>query len=346
MATILLQSIRSMGDSARNHKEAIPKLLLLEGTVRQLMDVQLREQDKLRSKKHHVEQANMLESLQNLCEQLDQQVQKAKKIAQKKGLKLMLYNLRGALFGISDLARVASMMETLITSWLKLQNLPTEVREALQKNTGSLPVYLEVQSDHGYMPLAKAEDIRDLLQNSEHKVLLVHGMSGIGKSSLARFVAADPPARFTDGALELAFGQACSIAGASNDSLEYHKLLTAKLCVILRKLGCKKEQLEGLTLDNACQLLQEVLTGKSYLIVLDDVWEVDITTRFTRLSGNNCKILVTTRIESVHSIEEADKIELREKDVKEVGKAILIYHTRLTQLPVSCPNHVTFHLFH
>ncbi|MCO5557793.1 hypothetical protein L7F22_011365 [Adiantum nelumboides] len=333
VAIILLQSIRSMGDSARNHREAIPKVLLLEGTVRQLMDVQMREQGRFHNKKHHIELAKALESLQNLCEQLDQQVQKAKKIAQKRGLKLLLYNLRGALFGVSDLIQIASMMETLITSWLKLQNLPTEVREALQKNASSLPVYLEVQSDHGYMPLAKADDITELLQNSKNRVLLVHGMSGIGKSSLARFVAAEPPERFTDGALELVFGQACSISGASNDPLEYHKLLTTKLCVILRKLGCKKEQLEGLSLDNACQLLQEVLTGKSYLIVLDDVWEVDITTRFTRLSGNNCKILVTTRNESVHSIAEADKVEIREDDVKEVGKAILMYHTRLTELP-------------
>ncbi|KAI5078534.1 hypothetical protein GOP47_0006205 [Adiantum capillus-veneris] len=333
VANIMLQSIRSMGDSARNHKEAIPKIQLLEATVKQLINVQVREQDKLRNRKHHAEHANALQSLQNLCAQLDQQIHKAKKITHKKGFKLKLYNIRSAIFGVCDLAHVASMMETLITSWLKLQNLPAEVREALQKNVGSLPVYLEVQSDHGYMPLAKVEYIRELLQNSENKVLLVHGMSGIGKSSLARFVAAQPPERFTDGALELLFGQACSIAGSDNDPLEYHKLLTAKLSAILRKLGCKKEQLEGLTLDNACLLLQEVLTGKNYLIVLDDVWEVDITTRFTRLSGNNCKILVTTRNESVHSIAEADKMEIRERDVKEVGKAILMYHTQLTKLP-------------
>ncbi|MCO5608931.1 hypothetical protein L7F22_063149 [Adiantum nelumboides] len=333
VASIMLQSIRSMGDSARDHKEAIPKIQLLEATVKQLIDVQTREQDKLRNRKHHAEQANALQSLQNLCMQLDEQIRKAKKIAYKKGLRLRLYNLRSAISGVCDLARVASMMETLITSWLKLQNLPAEVREALQKNAGSLPVYLEVQSDHGYMPLAKVEDIRDLLQNSENKVLLVHGMSGIGKSSLARFIAAQPPDRFTDGTLELVFGQACSIAGSDNDPLEYHKLLTAKLSAILRKLGCKKEQLEGLTLDTACLLLQEVLTGKNYLIVLDDVWEVDITTRFTRLSGNNCKILVTTRIESVHSIAEADKVEIRERDVKEVGKALLKYHTQLNKLP-------------
>ncbi|KAH7437939.1 hypothetical protein KP509_05G096300, partial [Ceratopteris richardii] len=249
-------------------------------------------------------------------------------------MRLRLYNLRGALFGACGLSSVATMMETLIASWMKLQNVPAEIREALQRSAGSLPVYLEVQSNHGYMPLrAKAHKVRDLLENSENKVLPLHGMSGIGKSSLARFVAAEPPRRFTDGALELVLGQACSITGSSDDPLEYQKLLTAKLSSILRMLGGKKDELEGLTLERSWMLLQEVLEGKSYLIVLDDVWELDITTRFSRLTGNDCKILVTTRNESVYAIAGADKVEIREPDVKEVGKTILMYHTKLSKLP-------------
>ena len=160
-------------------------------------------------------------------------------------------------------------------------------------------------------------------------------MTGIGKSSLARFVASEPPERFSDGALEIPFGQACSIPAANNNFGEYHSLLAAKICVLLRKLGCKKDQLEGLNLDNACQVLQEVLTGKSYLIILDDVWEVDITSRLAKLSGNSCKMLVTTRIESVHAITEADKVEIKETDVIEVARNILKYHTQLEELPVS-----------
>ncbi|KAH7437938.1 hypothetical protein KP509_05G096200 [Ceratopteris richardii] len=319
VASMMLQGVRSLGESARNHKEAIPKIELLEATVRQLVDLQGREQARLRGRKHHAEQGAALESLENLCHQLEQQVAKAKKIAAKKGLRLRLYNLRGALFGASGLSSVATMMETLITSWMKLQNVPAEIREALQRSAGSLPVYLEVQSNHGYMPLrAKAHKVRDLLENSENKVLLLHGMSGIGKSSLARF---------------LVLGQACSITGSSDDPLEYQKLLTAKLSSILRMLGCKKDQLEGLTLESSWMLLQEVLEGKSYLVVLDDVWELDITTRFSRLTGNDCKILVTTRNESVYAIAGADKVEIREPDVKEVGKAILMYHTKLSKLP-------------
>ncbi|KAH7437935.1 hypothetical protein KP509_05G095900 [Ceratopteris richardii] len=335
VASMMFQGVRSLGESARNHKKAIPKIELLEATVRQLVDLQGREQARLRGRKHHAEQGAALESLENLCHQLEQQVAKAKKIAAKKGLRLRLYNLRGALFGASGLSSVATMMETLITSWMKLQNVPAEIREALQRSAGSLPVYLEVQSNHGYMPLrAKAHKVRDLLENSENKVLVLHGMSGIGKSSLARFVAAEPPRRFTDGALELVLGQACSITGSSDDPLEYQKLLTAKLSSILRMLGCKKDQLEGLTLESSWMLLQEVLEGKSYLIVLDDVWELDITTRFSRLTGNDCKILVTTRNESVYAIAGADKVEIREPDVKEVGKAILMYHTKLSKLPL------------
>ena len=328
VATMLLKTIRAVGESARNHKEALPRILMLEGTLKQLTQVEAREQKTLSHKKHHVEQANALE-------QLEIQVGKAKKIANKKGMKLKLYTLQGALFGVCDLQRIAKMMESLITSWLKLQNLPAEVRDALQKNAAGLPVFLEVEPDHGYQPLGKSEVIKDLLQNSDHKVLLIHGMTGIGKSSLARFVASEPPERFSDGALEIPFGQACSIPAANNNFGEYHSLLAAKICVLLRKLGCKKDQLEGLNLDNACQVLQEVLTGKSYLIILDDVWEVDITSRLAKLSGNSCKMLVTTRIESVHAITEADKVEIKETDVIEVARNILKYHTQLEELPVS-----------
>ena len=161
VATMLLKTIRAVGESARNHKEALPRILMLEGTLKQLTQVEAREQKTLSHKKHHVEQANALESLQGLCEQLEIQVGKAKKIANKKGMKLKLYTLQGALFGVCDLQRIAKMMESLITSWLKLQNLPAEVRDALQKNAAGLPVFLEVEPDHGYQPLGKSEVIKD-----------------------------------------------------------------------------------------------------------------------------------------------------------------------------------------
>ena len=83
VATMLLKTIRAVGESARNHKEALPRILMLEGTLKQLTEVEAREQKTLSHKKHHVEQANALESLQSLCEQLEIQVGKAKKIANK-----------------------------------------------------------------------------------------------------------------------------------------------------------------------------------------------------------------------------------------------------------------------
>ncbi|GKV35823.1 hypothetical protein SLEP1_g44034 [Rubroshorea leprosula] len=84
-------------------------------------------------------------------------------------------------------------------------------------------------------------------------------------------------------------------------------------------------------LECVCCLLQEALYGKSILILLDDGWEQDIVHWFAKLCDNDCKYLVTTRDESVYEITEAEKVELNTDDIKEISKAILLYHSLLSE---------------
>ncbi|TXG69278.1 hypothetical protein EZV62_004213 [Acer yangbiense] len=131
------------------------------------------------------------------------------------------------------------------------------------------------------------------VESSQHVILIV-GLSGIGKSCLARHVASDPPARFVGGAVELGFGQWCSRAACNGSKVEYEKRLARKISKFLVQIGFWKKINNDNSgdLEYLCCMLQEALYGKSTLILLDDVWEQDIVERFAKLYDNDCKYLV------------------------------------------------------
>ncbi|KAL4626396.1 hypothetical protein ACB092_05G092800 [Castanea dentata] len=171
------------------------------------------------------------------------------------------------------------------------------------------------------------------VEKGSHRVILIVGLSGIGKSCMARQVGSDPSANFVDGAVQLGFGQWCSRAACNGNRAEYQKRLARKICKFLVQIGFWKKIEDENTgdLEYIRCLLQEALYGKSILILLDDVWEQDIVERFAKLYDNDCKYLVTTRNEAVYEITEAEKVELGKDDTTEMGKAILLYHSLLSE---------------
>ena len=66
--------------------------------------------------------------------------------------------------------------------------------------------------------------------------------------------------------------------------------------------------------------------------------------RFAKLYDNDCKYLVTTRNEAVYEITEAEKVELGKDDTMEMSKAILLYHSLLSEeeLPVRAKSFFLF----
>ncbi|EFJ19293.1 hypothetical protein SELMODRAFT_444345 [Selaginella moellendorffii] len=96
---------------------------------------------------------------------------------------------------------------------------------------------------------------------SQHSVIIVHGPSGVGKTSLAAYIVANPPQCFADSAVEIRVGK---IAGSD-------RRLKSKLKSLLQELNCQKELLQRAGSSQDCwALLEEVVAESSYLIVLDD----------------------------------------------------------------------------
>ncbi|KAJ6700981.1 hypothetical protein OIU74_012349 [Salix koriyanagi] len=216
--------------------------------------------------------------------------------------------------------------------WLESQRLTQHVQKVIESTAQDVPVRLKIKVEQGWPICSKCHFVRNLLeQEDSHRVILIVGLSGIGKSCLARQVASNPPTKFVGGAVELGFGQWCSRNACNGNKDEYHRRLARKVSNFLVQIGFWKkirDENNG-DLDYVCCLLQEALYGKSIVILLDDVWEQDIVERFAKLYDNDCRYLVTTRNEAVCEITEAEKVELSKDDIREISMEILQYHSLL-----------------
>nr|XP_028962831.1 putative disease resistance RPP13-like protein 1 isoform X2 [Malus domestica] len=122
-------------------------------------------------------------------------------------------------------------------------------------------------------------------------VLPIVGMGGIGKSTLAQLVYKDVKDDFDV--------QAWVFVGVEFSILQIAQTIYEKI----RDETCKITDLDRLS-----GKLEEVLTGKKFPFVLDDVWSEDhllwknLMTHFNSCGGHGSKIIVTTRLGGVASI--------------------------------------------
>jgi hypothetical protein len=120
----------------------------------------------------------------------------------------------------------------------------------------------------------------------------LQGMGGIGKTVLAAALAHDSEIRqtFLDGVYWLTIGQKPSLLDLQNR--------------LLRQLTSSSETL--ITEQEAKDALREALEGRSALLVLDDVWNVDHAAAFA-VTAPPARLLVTTRNSEVLVGLEADE---------------------------------------
>ncbi|XP_068313189.1 putative disease resistance RPP13-like protein 1 [Pyrus communis] len=122
-------------------------------------------------------------------------------------------------------------------------------------------------------------------------VLPIEGMGGIGKSTLAQLVYKDVKDDFDV--------QAWVCVGEELDILQIVQTIYGKIT----KKPCTITDLDLLS-----EELEEILTGKKFLFVLDDVWSEDyllwenLMTHFNSYGVHGSKIIVTTRLGGVASI--------------------------------------------
>ncbi|TXG69289.1 hypothetical protein EZV62_004224 [Acer yangbiense] len=316
----------------RNLDEAPKRIQSLEDFVCDLENLTRRAKQKHVYKLHNSQLDHQLQSLNTLIERLHPKIGKARRIMSRSKIKNLAQVVWTSMTG-DPLGKLVHSIKDDLNWCLESQILTQNVERVIEITAQEIPTRLKVKGEQGYPISSKCLFVRNLLeQESSQHVILIVGLSGIGKSCLARQVASDPPARFVGGAVELGFGQWCSRAACNGSKVEYEKRLARKISKFLVQIGFWKKINNDNSgdLEYLCFMLQKALYGKSTLILLDDVWGQDIVERFAKLYDNDCKYLVTTRNESVYEITEAEKVELSKDEIKEISKAILLYHCRLS----------------
>ncbi|VAI45257.1 unnamed protein product [Triticum turgidum subsp. durum] len=349
LVSAMVTAVGALEQAAADTAEAPRRLQVLEDFVSDLEVLVQQAKQKHAHKMHGPQLERQFQSLSRLMDQLRANIIKARRALKKgkgKGLARVVWS---SVVG-DPLMKYIQLIRDDLNWWLELQKLTENVGKAIASTAKATPSLVRVKSEQGYPVSEKCGYVRDILERDDgHRVVLIVGLSGIGKSCLARQIASQPPGNFVDGAIEVTFGRWCSRAACNGSRSEYHKRLVRKISKLLVQIGSMTVNEDtSKDLEDVCCLLQTVLVGKSMLILLDDVWEQDIVDRFTKLYDNDCRYLVTTRDEAVYEIAEAEKVEISKDDIKKISKGILRYHSLLSaeELPTvaddlldSCGHH-------
>jgi hypothetical protein len=135
------------------------------------------------------------------------------------------------------------------------------------------------------------EDIKQLLgytkkSSNETNITVVRGWPGVGKTSLVGVIGRDPEIAKT-------FPQ-----GVLWTSLEQSPNVLSEMARWGRALGTD-EILKAPTPKEATAQLAALLRHRRMLLIVDDVWDRAHAVPFTEILGENCALLVTTRMTSV-----------------------------------------------
>ncbi|KAM5546408.1 hypothetical protein ABKV19_013358 [Rosa sericea] len=199
-------------------------------------------------------------------------------------------NIRARLVEIDDEKTKFSLFQIakLADNW----GVPQRVND--QRETDSLPETTNV--------IGRAEDRNQIINyllnecNENVSVISIVGFGGLGKTTLARMV-------FNDNEVEKYFQIRLWICVSEN--FDVRKLVRG----IITEAGkeCNSESLNVLK-----RQLQDILRGKKFLLVLDDVWDIDSTgitsqkwaelKALLAVGAKGSKLIVTTRDESVSSL--------------------------------------------
>jgi hypothetical protein len=134
------------------------------------------------------------------------------------------------------------------------------------------------------------QDIKRLLSvnrgANQENITVVRGWPGVGKTSMVSAIGHDPEIvrTFTDGVLWT--------------SLEQKPNVITEMARWGRALG-SEEILKAATVKDARALLAALLSKRRMLLIVDDVWEKDHAAAFAEAAGEQCAVMVTTRLTKV-----------------------------------------------
>ncbi|KZV24839.1 hypothetical protein F511_14722 [Dorcoceras hygrometricum] len=197
-----------------------------------------------------------------------------------------------------DLQKVIEEFDCLKKDVMKLKESDQGVKITEQpKKYATVGSFIRGPSDSKNTMVGFDEDliqIMDTLTGDESnlQILSVVGMGGIGKTTLARHIYSNPW-------IENHFDRHAWVTISQQYSV--HEILLG----LIKDTGVvagEGEQHTGRNVDELGLRLHKILFGRRYLIVMDDMWSIEVWNAIQRFfpdNNNGCRILVTTRLSNV-----------------------------------------------
>jgi len=153
---------------------------------------------------------------------------------------------------------------------------------------------------------------KQLLDGTSSLVIsAIHGLGGIGKSTLAALLAHDPEikAHFTDGVLWVTLGQDPNLLALLTDWIQ----------------AVGDYDFKPTTSEIASNHLHTLLSESCMLLVIDDAWQASHA-RLFKVGGRRCRVLITTRQSIIATVLEATLYNL---DVMSPEQSVAVIERRL-----------------
>jgi len=169
----------------------------------------------------------------------------------------------------------------LIQQWQRIDKtplFPTQVRYHYYDHAPRIPLHYVARPE-------LLSEIRQRLLQSDSPSIALHGMGGIGKTTLARLLCDDltVQSQFHDGILWVTLGEKVS-----------EEMVRSKLKNWVTHLNITVSDLVP-SLDKLQNLLAEGLHDKACLLIIDDVWDFTQAQPFMVRNAPHCRVLLTTR---------------------------------------------------
>ncbi|KZV44534.1 hypothetical protein F511_17440 [Dorcoceras hygrometricum] len=197
-----------------------------------------------------------------------------------------------------DLQKVIEAFDCLKKDVMKLKESDQGIKLTEQpKKYATVGSFIGGASDSKNTMVGFDEDLDQMMDTltggeSNLQILSVVGMGGIGKTTLARHIFSNP-------SIVSHFDLHAWVTISQQYSV--HEILLG-IIKDTKVVAGEGEQLTGRNVDQLGLRLHKILFGRRYLIVMDDMWSIEVwhaIKRFFPDNNNGCRILVTTRLSNV-----------------------------------------------